>query len=343
MKRHSIHAILTLCALAALVAPAMAQEAEPEAAGPKAVIAEPIFDAEAVPVGEKIVHDFVVRNEGTEPLEITSVRPACGCTVAEFDRTIGPGGSGKIHAVLDTSTFAGPIAKNISVFTSDAKNPRLDLTIKAKVEPYVFIQPGYARFVQPQLSDPGVVEERLWTKSFDNLQILGIESPYPFLAVTHEPLVEDLSEGGTGPQHRIEITLDYTKAPVGALADYVVVTTNHPKQPEVRIPVSGFVRPLVVLTPETADFGRVQLGDDGSKGSVIMKYYGDDPIEIESVETTVPGLTATVEKVQENREFHVHVTLGPDTPKGDFAGLVRVKTNLPRKPTVEIPVKGTVT
>ena len=48
-------------------------------------------------------------------------------------------------------------------------------------------------------------------------------------------------------------------AKVGPLADYVTVHTNHPKQKMVQIPVSGFVRPVMAVTPPTADFGKIEL------------------------------------------------------------------------------------
>jgi hypothetical protein len=84
------------------------------------------------------------------------------------------------------------------------------------------------------------------------------------------------------------------------------------------------------------------MDDDGSRGAVVLKYYGSAPLEIESVETTLPGVTANVEPVEDGREFKVWVTVGPEAPKGDFTGLVRVRTNHPRQPTVEIPVQGSV-
>jgi hypothetical protein len=344
MKSHSIRAIVALCALVALATPTLAQPAEAPAGGPRAVAPDAVFDAETVPVGHQIVHDFVIRNEGTAPLEIISVQPACGCTVAEFDRTIAPGAAGKVHAILDTATFAGAIAKGITVLTNDPARPRLELTVKARVQPYLFVDPGYARFVQAQLSDPGVIEQRVWTNTFDELAILDVRSPFPYLSVEHRRIEDeaDRNENGTGPQHELRFVLDYGEAPVGPLADYVVVATNHPKQPELRIPVSGFVRPLVVLTPERADFGRFQMDDDGSRGAVLLKYYGSAPLQIESVETTLPGVTANVEPVEDGREFRVWVTVGPEAPKGDFTGLVRVRTNHPRQPTVEIPVQGSV-
>lgn len=322
---------------------AVAQEPAAEAR-PKAVAPQPIHDAGTVVPGQQIVHDFVIENQGAAPLEITSVRPACGCTVAQFDRTIAPGASGKVHAVLDTSTFAGAIAKGITVLTSDPARPRLELTVKATVQPHLMVEPGYARFVQAQHSDPGVVSQRVWTPSFADLEILEVTSPYPFLTVRHKAITaeEDRNEKGQGQQYHLDFVLDYTAAPIGTLAEYVVVKTNHPQQPELKIPVSGFVRPLVVLTPSKADFGAVALDEDGAYGNLTLKHYGSVPLEISAAEATVPGIEIDVEAVEAGHEFKVRVQLPPDMPKGPFAGTVRLSTNNPRQPTVEFPISGTV-
>lgn len=335
--------VAVLIAASAVPATVMAA-AEADAARPKAVVAQPVHDAGVVPTGQQIVHDFVVENQGDAALEITGVRPACGCTVAQFDRTIAPGQSGKVNAVLDTSTFGGPIAKGITVLTNDPAKPRIQLTVKAEVRPHLLADPGFARFLQPQHSDPGVVEQRVWTKSFDKLEILSVTSPYPFLKVTHEPIADaaDRHKDGVGPQHELTFVLDYSQAPVGALAEFVVVETNHPQQPQIKIPVSGFVRPLVVVTPDAADFGALTLDADGANGTLILKHYGAQPLEIRTAETTIPGVEVAIEPVEAGREFNVRVQLPPDMPKGPFAGTISLSTNNPRKPTVEIPLRGTV-
>ena len=50
------------------------------------------------------------------------------------------------------------------------------------------------------------------------------------------------------------------EAPVGPVADHVLVRTNHPKQKRIEIPVSGFVRPMVAVTPPAVNFGKVDTG-----------------------------------------------------------------------------------
>jgi Protein of unknown function (DUF1573) len=340
MKRISSYAILALC-VAALAVPAIAQPASEAATAPKAVVDEPVFDAQRIGKGQDIVHDFVVKNEGNAPLHITDVRPACGCTVAEYDEVIAPGSTGKVHAVIDTTGFQGAISKGITVLTDDPENPHLVLTVKALVEPMIFVRPGYARFIQPQMSEPGQVEELLFTRTFEGLKVLSAKSPYPFLDVEfHQAKADELDANGEGNQWIVTLTLDYEKAPVGALADYVMVTTNHPQQKEVPIAISGFVRPMMVVTPQDLDFGKIQITEESAQARLVLKNYAREDIDVSFKDATIPGVKVTVAEVEPGREYSLEVLLGPELPKGDFSGVIHLNVNHPKQKTVDIPLRG---
>jgi hypothetical protein len=329
--------LLTLGAVALPAAPAAGQ-----ALHPRAVLPEPVYDAGGVAKGEKISHDFLIRNDGEAPLEISDVRPACGCTVAEFDRAIAPGESGSVRAVLDTTTFDGPIAKDITVFTNDPVNPQLRLSVKADVRPYLFIQPGYARFVQAQQSEPGMVDQIVFTTTFDDLRILEVESPYPFLAVSYrEATAEDEPrEHGVGRQWVVTLTLDYAKAPVGTLAEYVTLHTNHPNQPIAKLPVSGFVRPMIAVTPPAADFGEIDVSE-AQNASMLVRSFATEDVEVTSAETDVPGVELAVTLIEKGKRYALQVTLSPEMPKGRFDGTIKIKTDSPKAPLIEVPLRGT--
>jgi len=349
MRTSSSHAILTLCVALVAAVPVLAQEAPaaPDApaapAAPKVVIDEPVYEHGQVSQGEEVRHDFIIRNEGNADLEIVEVRPTCGCTVADYDKTIPPGGSGKVHVVVDTTGFDGGIAKGLTVLTNDPQMPRLALTVKANIEPAVFLRPGFARFIQPKDSKPGEVEQIVFTTTKDDLKILDVESPYPFLDAEVRPAKEEEKVAeGKGNQYVVTLTLDYQAAPIGPLADFVKLTTNHPKQEVVTIPVSGFIRPIVVLTPSTADFGEIQF-DGTTDAGLLVKTYASSAMKVTlDPATSLPqGVAVEVDDIEPGRQYRVHVTLDDSLPKGPFAGVIRLKTDNPTEPSIEIPLTGT--
>ncbi|MEO8383554.1 MAG: DUF1573 domain-containing protein, partial [Acidobacteriota bacterium] len=140
---------LTLALALAVAAPyAVAQEKASETAkAPRLTLVEPLKDFGTVPKGEKIDWAFEIKNTGTADLEILAAKPTCGCTVADFDKLIKPGQSGKISAHVDTTNFAGPISKAVTIESNDPNTPTAQVTISAIVKPYVEAYPaGFVRY-----------------------------------------------------------------------------------------------------------------------------------------------------------------------------------------------------
>jgi hypothetical protein len=338
MNRHLKSAILALCAVFLVATTLLAQ-----AGKPKAVPIEPIKDVGVVPKGEKVVHDFMIRNDGDAPLQITDVRPACGCTVVDYDKTIAPGQTGKVHAEVDTATFNGAVAKNVAVFTNDTEHAMIELTVRAKVEPYISVKPGYARYIVVQSEEQtGTIVQTLWAPDGTSFDVVKVDSPFPFLKTSfREAQPEERIPDIQGKQWRVEMTLSNSEAPVGALADHVRVTTTHPKQKLVAIPVSGFVRPVLAVTPPTADFGTVELREPLNR-TLNIRNFATEPIKITGVEGNLPGLKANIEPLQEGREYSLRVVLSPGMAKGPFDGKLMIRTDSPKTPVIEVQMHGTV-
>ena len=319
--------LIALALLAPLALPALA-------AGPRAVVEKPIIDVGQVKKGEPIRQEFVIRNAGDAPLEITEVKPSCGCTVAEYDRLVEPGASGRVELVVETDSFGGGIAKTVTVFTNDTDNPKLSLVVKALIREPVVARPGYARFitVQGQTAEPSV--QTVAATDGTAIEVLSVESPYPFVKAAHRRAEGD--EGGW----RIELSLDRS-APVGSMANYVVVTTDHPEQAKVKIAVSGLVRPIIAVAPKVADFGRRELVEPQSK-SLEVKNLGTPAVEITEATTDLVGLEAEIEAVEEGRHYRIQLTLTDAVPKGQFEGRLTIKTSSERQPVVEVPLRGTI-
>lgn len=340
MRRAPYVAILTLLLAASPILPgptARAADGKPVAA-----VIEPIVDAGEVPVGEPIDVVFEIENRGDAPLRITEVRPTCGCTVAEYDESIEPGETGEIHATIDTTSILGPNAKAITVFTNDPDNPRLQLTVQSDVKPFLTVNPGYARFTTFVREDQDQTQSQLlWAPDFEGLEITGVESPTDFVAVSYREARDgERAPDAAGKQWRIDVTLSKS-APVGPVADHVVVRTNHPKQSVVEIPVSGFVRPVVAVTPPAIDFGQVDPAESQEWG-ILVRNFGSTPLRIEDVESSVRGLDVKVESLRDGEQYRLVFTPTASMAKGPFEGTAEVRTNLPQQPSVSVDLRGEI-
>ncbi len=336
LKSGILWAVIVACAGSGARAQAGAGEARPKAVAPA-----PIEDVGVVYRGETIKHAFTIQNQGTAPLEIREVDASCGCTVARFDRTIAPGQSGNIRTEVETEDFRGPIAKSVRVYTNDPENPEIQLVVKANIKAHLEADPGYARFVVVEGEPREASRQLLSSPDFADLEIVRIESPSPHLRVAHRPAAaEEARKDVQGKQWQIEIALD-TDTPVGAIADNLVVHTNHPRQKTVEIPVAGFVRPILQVSPPVADFGRREI-EAPVKASLEVRNHSVQAIAVTAVETDLPAVKAEVKPLKEGRHYQVQLTLAPGLPKGEFRGKLTIRTSSPKEPVLEVELKGVI-
>ena len=331
---------LVLLALVMVAAP-MITFAEGQ---PRAQPLEPVKDFEIVPKGNKIHHVFEIKNDGDAALELTDVKPACGCTVAEFDRLIEPGAVGQVKTTVETDNFNGPIAKTIAVFTNDPENPKIQLVVKAEIKPFLGVFPGYARYSYVQDEEMGVINQILWAEDGKDIEVLEVKSPYPHMKVVHRVATEaERKAEFPGKQWHFELHLD-TQSPVGALRDYIEVTTNHPQQSSLRIPLSGFVRPRQHVTPQEIDLGVLDGGELPLKRVLAFTSFIKKGIEVTKVDTGFEALMieANMTGRKDGHRFELKLTVDPAMPKGEFEGTIKIHITDEKNPVVEIPVKGKV-
>jgi hypothetical protein len=337
--------ILTVVVALGLTAGAVAQQSG-AATGSKLSLVDPIKDFGTVPKGETLSWDFTVRNTGSSDLEILNVQPDCGCTVADFDKVIKPGQTGKIHAVVDTSTFTGPIAKTIAVQSNDPSTPMARLTMRANVKPFVQAVPnGFLRYML-QLGQSDKQTAILVTEDEEPFKIVSIESPADFIKVDYEavPAAERAEAGRAGQeQYRINVTAGGPNAKVGPIAEKVKITTNSKHQPEFLLSVTGMIRPAYVVTPSVLNFGEVTFGDPAATRTVTVGSTDrtSDAFQVTKVESSNPNVVAEAKPVG-NGAFEITVRLAKPGKAGAFDSNIKIYTNDQYRPVTDLPVRGNI-
>jgi len=215
--------------------------------------------------GDKIDWSFAIKNTGDADLQITAARPACGCTVADFDKIVKPGEMGKVTAHVDTTNFNGPINKSVTIETNDLNTPSSVLTLQAIVKPYVDALPaGFVRYSLIQ----GDADTQSFTLVSDEeapFEIPKVDVPGDYVKVTYarvEKPEELLKAGRPGQsQYHFNVTVGGVDAPVGPLAEKIRIHTNSSHQPEYVVSLSGLVRPSIRVEPQAVNFGEVAPSD----------------------------------------------------------------------------------
>src|SRR5204862_5919739 len=117
-------------------AAAPAAPAAVQGPSPKIVFDTPIFDFGRARAGDPVKHTFVFTNTGDAALEITAVRPGCGCTTAgEWTKKVEPGKTGSIPIAVNVAATwpAGAIIKVVHVDSNDRSQPQVQLQVKGMV------------------------------------------------------------------------------------------------------------------------------------------------------------------------------------------------------------------
>lgn len=350
-KRIVVLAAVLLASLSGAFAQETSKKSDATATkAPRLSVVEPVKEFGTVPRGDKLDWTFIVKNMGDADLKIIAARPSCGCTVADFDKVIRPGQSGKVTAHVDTANFAGPIAKVVTLDTNDPSTPSAQLTIHAIVKPYVEANPaGFVRFNMLQ-GDTDVQTVTLYSEETEPFEIVKVESPQPWLKVDYKK-IEDPAQilpavGRPGQaQYRVTVTAGGNDAKIGPLAEKIHIVTNSKHTPDYWLSVSGVIRPTFRVEPSGVNFGEVTPTDSAATRSVVLRsnnLKAPETFTVSKVESAVPGVTANVKPTQNKGEYEVTLQVAPTAKAGDVDGNVTIYTNDKVNPVVTVPVKGTI-
>lgn len=325
------------CCLAAATAAA-------QGAGPRMVIPEKIKDTGTIAQGEMVEVNFVVQNEGSEPLQIKAVRPTCGCTVADYDKEIPAGGEGTVKAKLDTKDFAGPISKSILIMTNDPAEPTVSVVIKANVQPFVEVLPRpLIRFNAVQLEPMTQKVVVVSTDTSRDFKVTKVQSSVPFLSTDVRRLERDeLIPGKPGDQYEVSVSMD-EDAPVGPVSGKLTITTDHPKASEVSVKVYGVVRALVHVTPTQLEFGNVEAKARPGRNLIVVNNRTDGAkLAVTGATVDDPAFETAVSTIEEGKRFQVTVSVNGDASAGPHDAMLTLKTSDPDFPELTVPVKASL-
>lgn len=218
------------------------------------------FEAEALDLGRiaeadgPVERTFRFTNAGDQPLQLTSVEAACGCTTPSWtDGAVAPGEEGSIRVAYDPAGRPGDFEKAVFVVAEGAEPEALTLRIVG--------------IVRPELADDGV---RIGSLAFDRTEADAGEAP------AGEPLQTafQFANAGTAP-----VRIERVEAPEGvevaspprpifpdglgglfvsvadpaslaegdAVAFPIVLHTTDPDEPTKRVTVIGRVGPARVI------------------------------------------------------------------------------------------------
>jgi hypothetical protein len=361
MKRK--HLTLSIVLGLALAAAAMSQEKPVDpAAKPKLVIASFTHDFGEVKPGTVLDHSFVVKNQGKGDLMIDKVTPGCGCTASNFDKVIAPGKEGKITLRIEhTESYSGELAKSALVATNDPANQTFNLMLRAYFKGPTIPVSATSAASPVALAAPGKIagpfsvspSDRWVTSVLTGSSSAGTLNLYNGSGTPVR--VKKVDPGGTnftvkfltiedGKRYEISVATNPALKP-GQYHQTLKLVTDSKAAPEIAIELAATVYPKVFAVPSSVNFPRLTPDKDPSTvvlPVIYVRKLRDGGLKVNSVTSTLPFLKPTLSTQDEGSVYVIRLAVDKSKMEGNgaFKGTIRIETNDPDTPVLEVSVQG---
>ena len=266
--------------------------------------------------GQMLKGDIKLTNVGQAPLEITDVRPSCGCTVATKPKSpLAPGESDTMTLSYDGAHRLGSAHQTVTLITNDPTQPSVAIRLVGEVKPLFDIEPKdglvFAKLLRSSL-ETRTVEI---TNKYKDKMFLKLKEGQDF-----GPFQIELREIEPGMRYSVTAT---TKPPlkVDRYQPNVELLTGLELVPEIKVLAYGFVQPPVDVRP--AKLFLPQNSVSPMKRVLRVMHTEDYPVRITAVRSTDDAVKVALEPPQLGPDgklidsYQITVTL----PPGDLLAL----------------------
>jgi thiol-disulfide isomerase/thioredoxin len=280
-------------------------------------------------------HTFIIKNEGTAPLEIKKVKPSCGCTIAgAYPRKIAPGESGEFPFSVASKRLRNKFEKSITITSNDPSTPSFRLRIRGEIKHYVNVVPPNVYF--GKVYGEAVTERVLKiTNNTEN----------PLELKIHKGLTDNFSVKlvATNPGKVYELRIS-AKPPFepGVFRKTILLSTNIEAQKNISIDVRGSIPKRLDVNPALLNVGVRRLGarkDRPITRIVRFTNYGSIPVRLLEAAVDDPAITAKINELTEGKAYSIQV----DIPSGyDMPAQGRkltLKTDDRKQPQIVVPIR----
>jgi hypothetical protein len=321
----SIRTTLVTCLLA-LAGPVLAARAD-------LVCPAPNVQAGQCKTGRALVHRFHLANHGSSVIDITQIKPACGCLRPHIDRvTYAPGEQGEVLVEINTVTQpAGPNSWKVTLQGNEAGKPfELGLVVQATLVAEVAISPAtLILHTQTALTHDFTLTEHRERP----LEVRSAVTGSPHLRARVAPAARQ------GAIWTRRITLEVlSSCPEGRHEEVLHVYTSDPEYPELKVAFTVVKQSpgQVQASPTSAEW--LVPANQPLPARIVLLSAGDEPIEIERIETSHPCLRCTWAAGPGPRAT-LRIQLERENTAASFDGSIKLHLKKPTSQIVTVPVR----
>lgn len=286
---------------------------------------------------------WTITNAGDADLEIWKGSSTCMCTIAELKEgdkmTLKPGESTEIDLEWKTNDVQGEFHKGANIETNDPDRPTIPLFVHGTINPPVIVIPGESidlGNIAPDDAQDNFIA--LYSPDRPEIQITEVKTSNPeYLNTKVEPMNEDelkRAQMKTGWKIQLHVEPGY---PIGHLREEVLIKTDHPLRPEIRVTAVGTVSGAISVMPERVRLMNVK-SRDGASTELTLVVRGGKAAKIE-VADKPKNLDAAIEADESNPgRYKLKVSVPQGVPAGYIDGDIVLKTDQDDAAELRIPV-----
>ena len=326
--------------------------------------------------GGKVTGKFIFTNVGNEPLELTNVRPGCGCTAANYTKgAIAPGEKGYIEATYNPYNRPGAFNKNIRVTTNEPKfledekaTPHM-IFIKGEVikrPPTEFEKAGYDKTagmmrikvpdVAHNLMNTETVLDTFYVRNFWTKPVsFKMEKPIEYVSEVYRNFGAELQPGQEG---FFVLKYDASKRnKFGQVKDMITFTTNDSIEPTKRVHYAVNIKedfskmtpkqlksaPICEVSANSIDFGDMQKNVTKVE-KITVKNNGKNPLMIRSLEPSNSSyrVSSSMTEIPSGATAEITVTFKAPGRSSTQNATLDIITNDPANPVRTITLTAKV-
>ena len=283
---------------------------------------------------------FKFSNAGDGILKVESLKPSCGCTVAELKPdTLPPGETGELAFTLHLGQVKAQFDKRIMVKSNDPQTPEVSLSIKADYTPLYDLNP---MTLAPNLAF-GVNDAAQFTTLTRTdgkpLRLVRLVASKPWITATVEPSAK--AEDTTA---RIRVAIQ-REGPPRRFNEYVhVYTAEQTNAPASSIYVYGQMMGEVSLSPEALYWSVTDAAKTAEERPealvtrrVTIRAVEGKAIDLKNLQSTIKGINVELVPKEEGKVYELVARLD-EVPASTVSGKVSFETSVAAQPVIEVPV-----
>ncbi len=306
----------------------------------------------------EVEHVFVVRNQGTAPLELEQGPTTCKCTMSGLsDRSIMPGEEGRITLRLKPTEKEGPFHQTASIRTNDPDQRELKLRIMGSVRVLLGVEPDELYFGSVLPGAKETAEAFVYSQQWPRFVVAKTESSRAKVACSVEPADKEwLKRHAALAGYRLKITLPDDMPTGGPFSESLRIEVDPrdgaaPRQ-SCQIKLCGQVPGFLEISGEKIEFDALKLGVL-QQGETIQEHLTlivrGEPrrIAVQRIETRPEFLRVRVVPLVVDPAkagvYRIAVEVPSDAPPCNFLasnhGEIVIVTDHPRVPRLRLNVQ----